>query len=50
MWTQFYADWFSPSNRYPLSRQARREQLKEVVDIAPVESLLAVASGKLILL
>jgi hypothetical protein len=33
IWTQFYAVWFSPSNRYPLSRQAESVQLKELANI-----------------
>jgi hypothetical protein len=41
IWTQFYADWFSPSNRYPLSRQTQSVQLKELADIAPTTYLLA---------
>jgi hypothetical protein len=32
IWTQFYADWFSPSNRYPLSRQGKCVQLKELAN------------------
>src|SRR5689334_1223414 len=47
VWTQFNADWFIPSNRYPSSRQACREQLKEVADITAIESLLAVVSSKI---
>jgi hypothetical protein len=49
-WTQFYAGWFSPSNRYPLSRQAQSEQLKELADIGPTGCLLAMASPSLIVL
>ena len=33
-WTQFYAHRFSPSNRYPLSRQAESVQLKELANFA----------------
>ena len=33
IWTQFYADRFSPSNRYHLSRQAQSLQLKELANI-----------------
>jgi hypothetical protein len=32
-WTQFYADWFSPSNRYHLSRQPQSVQLKELANV-----------------